>query len=216
MNGDSESVKQNPQRIYLQAEGGDEKQNYFHSPLLEIFQNIREISGWFAYIKPEQGNAFKLHRNFSFTKFQSSLSILESHSHFNSLSAVLASLEAEHFQGREISREFERAEDENFYQGFAVSPSHGQNGNTKFPIPATFPEKGKSSPRSKGSPEPDPLNLLGKKAAKIPQPRRFYPGNCAVMETPQDCNPSLRGAPWRAEIQTRECLGGRTEGGGQK
>lgn len=89
----------------------------FH--LLEIFQNIRKIPKWFAYIKTERGNAFKLHRNFSFTKLQSSLSILKSysHSHFNSLSTILVSLETEHFQEPEISREYEAAS-ESFCQEF--------------------------------------------------------------------------------------------------
>lgn len=59
-------------------------------PLLEIFQNIGKRSKWLAYIKTEQGNAFKLHRNFSSTKSQSSLSILtpHSHSHLNSLCTI--------------------------------------------------------------------------------------------------------------------------------
>lgn len=32
-------------RIYLEAEEGDEKQNYFHFFLLEILQNIRKLRG---------------------------------------------------------------------------------------------------------------------------------------------------------------------------
>lgn len=102
-------------RIYLEAEEGDEKQNYFHFFLLEILQNIRKLSKGSAYIKTEQRNAFKLYRNFSFTQIHSSLSILNSssHSHFNSLSTILVSFKTEHCQEQEVSSECNRVASEN-------------------------------------------------------------------------------------------------------
>lgn len=84
--------------------------------------------------------------------------------------------------------------------GFVPGKSCIHTGMSQNPFPKQFSlchihREREFSPKSKGSLEPDTLNLLKRKQQKIFNHYIFFHGNCAVMETPEGCNPSQCGIP---------------------